>query len=388
MKVSGLILFHMLAEFALQVPAVWAAPAEGHGVQFVYFGTYTSETSRGIYRALFEPDTGKLGVPELAAETRNPTFLAVDAENRVLYAVNEISDFGTGNLGSVSAFSVNQKDGRLTFLNQQASGGSGPCHLSVARSGRCVLVANYGSGSVAVLPVSKDGHLQEPSTSIQHRGSSVNPRRQEGPHAHFITWDPAGRVILTCDLGLDKVLLYQLDRAQRVLAPQDPPSFALKPGSGPRHLAFGADGHYAYILNEISSTLTICSYDAARRELKEVQTISTLPEDFTGANTGAEIAVHPDGKFLYASNRGHDSIAVFAIDPSTGTIKLLQLEPTQGRTPRHFVLDPTARWLLAENQDSDSVVLFAVDPRTGRLSPTGSSQRIGAPVCAVFVPRE
>jgi 6-phosphogluconolactonase len=270
-------------------------------------------------------------------------------------------------------------------MNQQPSGGAGPCHLAVARDGSCVLVANYGSGSVAVLPLEAEGQLKQPSVSIQHHGSSVNPRRQEGPHAHFITWDPFNRIVLTCDLGLDKVLFYRLDESRFTLTASEPAAFSLTPGSGPRHLAFHPNGRYAYQLNELSSTLTPCSYDAAQG-LKELQTISTLPDDFHGVNTCAEVQVDSAGKFVYASNRGHNSIAVFAIDPATGKVKLLQLESTQGKNPRHFALDPSGRWLLAENQDSDSVLVFAVDPLTGRLKPSGVSQKIGAPVCAIFVP--
>jgi 6-phosphogluconolactonase len=327
--------------------SVMAAPAE---TQFVFFGTYTGEKSKGIYVAQFETVTGKLSKPELAAETRNPTFLAWDPSKQVLYAVNEVNDFGSAGDGAVSAFGFDQKTGRLTFLNQQPSGGAGPCHLAVTEYGKCVLVANYGSGSVAVLPTDATGRLRKPSASIQHHGSSINPQRQEGPHAHFITWDPLKRLILTCDLGLDKVLIYHPDASQLGLSPNNPPAFALKPGSGPRHLAFHPNGRYAYVLSELSSTLTVCSYDPDRGELKEIQTVSTLPEDFNGANTCAEVQIHPSGKIVYASNRGHDSIAVFSIEPETGKVSLIQHQSTLGKTPRHFSLDPSAQWLLAEKR--------------------------------------
>jgi 6-phosphogluconolactonase len=385
LRALGFSTLFMAATAFLQVFGTGTDSAGAAEPQFVYFGTYTGQKSKGIYRAQFDPATGKLSAAELAAETRNPTFVAVDPKRHFLYAVNEVNDFGKGNFGAVSAFKLDQKTGDLTFLNQQPSGGGGPCHLAVDPNGRCVLVANYGSGSVAVLPIESDGRVGEPSCSIQHHGSSVNPQRQEGPHAHFITWDPDHRVVLACDLGLDKVMLYQLDGARRVLTAHGPPSFAVKPGSGPRHLAFGKNGRYVYILNEIASTLTACSYDRTRGELQEIQTLSTLPADFAGANTCAEIELHPNGKAVYASNRGHNSIAVFGIDSGTGKVSLLQHEPTQGKTPRHFMFDPTGHWLLAENQDSDNVVVFAVDGETGRLTPTGISQPVGAPVCAVFV---
>jgi 6-phosphogluconolactonase len=361
--------------------------AGAQGTQLVYFGTYTGQRSRGIYLSEFSPDTGKLTTPQLVAETKDPTFLAVRPDLQFLYAVNEVGDFAGQKSGAVSAFKMDRKTGALTFLNQKASGGSGPCHLAVARDGKCTVVANYGSGSVAVLPIDSDGRLREPSASVQHHGSSVNPQRQEGPHAHFVTWDPDQRRVLTCDLGLDKVLSYQLSPSLTALSPGNPPFFSLTPGSGPRHLVFSPDRQFVYVINELSSTLTCCSYTAASGELKEIQSISTLPEQFHGANTCAEIEVHPSGKFVYGSNRGHDSIAVFTLDPSTGKATLKQHQSTQGKNPRHFSLDPTGKWLLAENQDSDSVVIFAVDSQTGQLSPTGESQKAGAPVCAVFVPK-
>jgi 6-phosphogluconolactonase len=378
----------MLASAFSQLATLPTRAIQPEANQFLYFGTYTGEKSKGIYLAQFDPGTGKLSAPQLAAATPNPTFLALDSKRRILYAVNEVSDFGKDRQGSISAFRMDLATGELTFLNQQPSGGAGPCHLAVARGGNCLLVANYGSGSVAVLPVEPDGRLGEPSASIQHHGSSVNHQRQEGPHAHFITWDPASRLVLTCDLGLDKVLIYQLDPGQRALSPNDPPAFTLPPGSGPRHLAFHPMGRFAYVINELSSTLTVCSYDGRRGELKATQTVSTLPEGVAGSSTCAEVEVHPSGRFVYASNRGHNSVAVFAVDSRTGKLECLQHQSTQGKTPRHFLLDPTAKWLLAENQDSDSVVVFALSPETGRLTPTGITQSIGAPVCAVFAPRQ
>jgi 6-phosphogluconolactonase len=370
-----------------QFSAVSTTKAASTGSQWVYFGTYTGQKSKGIYVARFEPATGKLSAPELAAETRNPTFLAVNPTRQVLYAVNEVNDFGDPGSGAVSAFRLDQKTGQLTFLNQQPSGGSGPCHLAVAHDNSCVLVASYGSGSVAVLPLEENGLLKKPSASIQHHGSSINRQRQEGPHAHFITWAPGNRLILTCDLGLDKVLIYHLDAPRFGLSANNPPDFPIKPGSGPRHLAFHPSGRYLYLLNEISSTLTVCSYDENNGELKEIQTVSTLPDNFHGASTCAEVQVDPAGQFVYASNRGHDSIAVFAVDQANGKVKLVQDESTQGKTPRHFSLAPGGHWLLAENQDSDNVVVFGVDSHTGRLNAAGISQNIVAPVCAIFVPQ-
>jgi 6-phosphogluconolactonase len=286
----------------------------------------------------------------------------------------------------VSAFSRDANTGQLTLLNQQSSGGVGPCHLAVDPTGKCLLVANYGDGSIAALPIRVDGTLGGPATRIVHQGSSVNPGRQAGPHAHFIIPDPANRFALTCDLGLDQVLVYRLDAVESTLAANDPPFAAVKPGSGPRHLAFHPSGRFVFLINEMSATLVAFAYDAGRGTLKELQTLSTLPENFTGTKSGAEVQVHPSGKFVYGSNRGHDSIAVFGFDPGSGRLTFLECQSTQGKAPRHFALDPTGQWLLAENQDSDSIVVFRVDGRTGRLSPTGQTVSVGAPVCAVFVP--
>jgi 6-phosphogluconolactonase len=254
-------------------------------------------------------------------------------------------------------------------------------------TGKCLLVANYGSGSIAALPIRADGSLAEPSAVIQHQGSSVNSQRQAGPHAHFITPDPRNRFALTCDLGLDQVLVYRLDAAKSSLTANNPPFAGVKPGAGPRHLAFHPSGRFVFLINEMGSTLTVFAYDAKRGALKELQTISTLPEGFAGNSTCAEVQVHPSGKFVYGSNRGHDSIAVFSFDAASGKLTCLEHQPTQGKTPRHFALDPAGHWLLAENQDSDNVVVFRVDAKTGRLSPAGQTVSVGAPVCAVFVPQ-
>jgi 6-phosphogluconolactonase len=353
----------------------------------VYFGTYTGAKSQGIYVAEFDPEKGALAPARLAAKTKNPTFLAIDGKTQILYAANEIADFGGTNSGAVSAFRIDVQAGSLTLLNEQPSGGSGPCHLAVARNGSCVVVANYGSGSVAVLPLDSDGRLRPPSASVQHHGSSINPQRQEGPHAHFVAWAPDNQRVLVCDLGLDKVLIYQLSTGFS-LRPNNPADFQLTPGSGPRHLAFDPSGRFVFVINELSSTLTPCRYDSSTGLIVKSQTVSTLTENVSAVNTCAEVQVHPSGKTVYASNRGHNSIEVFGIDPATGLVKVLQNISTRGKTPRHFALDPTGRWLLAENQDSDTVVTFAVDEKTGKLVDTGRSESIGAPVCAVFVSKK
>ena len=365
---------------------MFAETLPADGTMLVYIGTYTGAKSKGIYVSRFDPATGRLTAPELAVATASPSFLALHPSRRFLYAVGETAIWHGKRVGAVSAFSMDAKTGQLTLLNRQSSGGAGPCHLAVDRSGKCLLVANYGNGSIAALPIQADGALAEPGTVIQHQGSSVNPARQAGPHAHFITTDPANRFALACDLGLDQVLVYRLDPAKAALVANDPPFASVKPGSGPRHLAFHPSGRFVFLINEMSSTLTAFAYDAKRGALKELQTVSTLPEKFAGNRSGAEVQVHPSGKFVYGSNRGHDSIAVFGFDPKSGQLTCLEHQPTQGKTPRHFALDPTGQWLLAENQDSDSIVVFRVDAKTGRLSPTGQTVSVGAPACAVFVP--
>ena len=364
---------------------LWWSSVGFAGEFLVYFGTYTGAKSKGIYVSRFDPATGRLSAPELAVATRNPSFLAVHPDGHFLYAVGEVDNAGGKPAGTVSAFSLDRQSGKLTLLNQQASGGGGPCHLSVDATGKCLLVANYGSGSIAALPIHPDGSLGEAATTIQHTGSSVNPQRQAGPHAHFICPSPDNRFALNCDLGLDQVLVYRLDADAAALTSNDPPFAAVAPGAGPRHLAFSPDGKFVYVINEMGSTVSAFSYNSANAAMTGVQTLSTLPKDFSTNNTCAEIVMHPSGKFLYGSNRGHDSIAMFTVDQKSGRLAFVEHQSTRGRTPRHIAIDPTGHWLFAENQASDTVIVFAIDPATGKLRPTGQSQTIGSPVCAVFV---
>jgi 6-phosphogluconolactonase len=352
----------------------------------VFIGTYTGAKSRGIYRASFDPRSGTLSAPELAAETKNPSFLAMHPNGRFLYAVGEIDNFQGRKTGAVNAFAVDERSGSLTLLNQRPSGGTGPCHVSVDGKGRCVLVANYGSGSVAALPLLPDGRLGEPRAMIQHEGSSVDRQRQSGPHAHFIIPDAADRYAYACDLGLDKVLVYRLDPAQATLTPQEAGFAKVKPGSGPRHLVFDPKGRFAYVFNEMGATVTSFEHDPKRGTFKELQTLPTLPEGFDGQRSGAEIQLHPSGKYLYCSNRGHDSIAAFEVNSTSGELRFIGCEPTGGKTPRHFTLTPDGEWLLAENQDSNNIAVFRVDKASGRLKATGQSVEVGSPVCVVFSP--
>lgn len=365
---------------------------EPDGPVRVYVGTYTGKESKGIYLTELDPKTGSLTEPRLAAETTSPAFLAVHPSKRFLYAVNEVPKFQDRETGSVSAFSI-ASDGTLTLLNQQPSGGGGPCHLDVGSGGSgadVVVVANYGAGSTASFSLGRDGSLQAPGTVIQHQGKSVDPRRQEGPHAHCAVIAPGtksgfGRV-LVADLGLDKILVYRFDKTGR-LTPNDPPSGAATPGAGPRHLAFGRET-IVYVNNEMASTVTTYDYDTHTGALESIQTLSTLPAGFDGKNNStAEIAVHPTEKFVYVSNRGHDSIAIFRVDPETGKLTAAGHESTGGKTPRNFAIAPGGKYLLAANQGSDSVVVFAIDQRTGDLTPTGTTVKVPAPVCVTFVAR-
>lgn len=352
----------------------------------VYFGTYTDTTSKGIYVGTFDLAEGRLPAVELAAEAARPSFLAIHPRRPWLYAVGEVADFQGKKTGVVRAFAL-EPSGKLRRLNEQPSGGMGPCHVTVEPGGRCVLVANYGGGSVASLPIEEDGRLGPPGSVIQHQGRGPNPRRQEGPHAHSINVDPTGRFALAADLGCDKVFVYRLDAAAGRLVPHDPPAVALAPGAGPRHLAFHPSGRFAYVINELDSTVTALSYDAAAGRLTVLASVSTLPADFSGTNTTADVHVHPTGKFLYGSNRGHDSIAIFAIGVD-GTLRLLGHQSTRGKTPRNFALDPTGRYLLAANQDSDTVAVFRINAQTGLLSPVGEPVAVPRPVCIRFLPQE
>jgi 6-phosphogluconolactonase len=374
----GCVVFAQFFEFC-----VMSAEANS---SLLYIGTYTGKKSKGIYSARFDSDTGKLNAPELAAETKNPTFLALHPNGRVLYAVGEFDSFQGMKTGAVSAFSIDRNTVKLSLLDQEASGGQGPCHLSIDKTGKYLLVANYGSGSFAALSVHGDGKLEAPREVIRFDGSSINRERQSGPHAHFIDFDPSNRFALGCDLGLDKVFIWEVEATgtnEGKLILKYPA--LIKPGSGPRHLAFHPNGQFVYLINEMAATITVFAYDSGKPALNELQTISMLPEKFDGFKSGAEIQVHPSGKFVYGSNRGHDSVAVFSVDGKSGRLTFVEHQSTRGKTPRHFTLDPTGKWLLAENQDSDNIVIFGVDQQTGKLSPTGQSVEVGSPVCIQFV---
>lgn len=385
MRVVEVIYAIMLLAAMLSMSAQGAATKERDQstpeTRWVYFGTYTGGTSKGIYRARFDPGTGRLSVPEVAAEVASPAFLAWHPEHPYLYAVNEVQSFEGRPGGAVSAFEQHPETGELRLLNQESSRGGGPCHLSVDHAGQAVLVANYGGGSIAALPIGPDGRLAPAAAVIQHSGSSVNRQRQNAPHAHGIYVDAANAFVFVPDLGIDQVLIYRWNPRALDLQAHQPPAAVLPAGSGPRHFVFHPGGQFAYVINELLNTVTAFAYDGSAGTLRTLQTIGTLPADYSGKNSTAEIVVHPSGNYLYGSNRGHDSLATYRIEP-TGHLRLIGHTPTGGRTPRNFATDPIGNWILVANQDSNNVVVFKVED--GLPQPTGHTIEVPTPVCVLF----
>jgi 6-phosphogluconolactonase len=347
----------------------------------VYAGTYTKGESRGIYVFRFNTGSGKLSGPTLAAETLNPSFLAEHPNHHFLYAVNEGGDGGN----KVSAFAIDTTSGKLTPLNAVSSEGSGPCHLAIDATGKWLTVANYNNGTMAVIPIHADGRVGEAKQVEKHEGSSVNPQRQRGPHAHCVLFSPDNRFLFLADLGLDKIFVYKFDAANGTLTPNDPPSASVTPGAGVRHLAFHPNGRVLYSINEMGNTITAFHYDAQKGALDAFQSETTVPEGFKGNSSTAEVAVNRAGTRVYGSNRGHDSIALFAIDPRHETLSPMDHSSTLGKTPRHFTLDPTGNFLLVANQDSSDISVFKVHPNSGQLTPAGPPVKGAAfPVCLLF----
>ena len=357
-----------------------AAPQE----QTLYVGTYTAGTkSEGIYVYRLNMSTGELNHLKTVKSVVEPSYLTVDQKRRYLYAVNEVPEFEGKASGAVSAFRIDPIAGDVTYLNQKASGGGWPCYVTLDRTERFVLVANYKVGTVSVLPVKNDGTLGEAAAVVQHQGSSVNRERQEGPHAHCIVMDRANQYAFAVDLGIDKIIGYRFDARKGTLINHT--TIQAKPGAGPRHLIFHPKNKYAYVINELDSTMTALTYDANKGKLEAQQTLSTLPAGFSGENYCADVHVSPSGRFLYGSNRGHDSIAVFEIDKRSGQMRPVEHVSTGGKWPRNFTIDPTGMFLLVANQKSDSVVTFRIDSVTGRLKLTGQVAEIPTPVCLKLV---
>ncbi|MFN2237029.1 MAG: lactonase family protein [Anaerolineales bacterium] len=351
----------------------------------LYVGTYQIQdlsvpdsTQKGIYTYLFDPTTGKLNFQSEINDIQNPSFLALDSQGHCLYAVNE-NDRPED--CSVHAYRIDPQSGKLSFINQQLSLGSSPCYVTVDQTDQIVAVANYSSGSVSVLPIGENGELLPSSDFYQHTGSGINPVRQEGPHAHCSVIDPTNQYLFSADLGIDKIMSYRLDLETKKMIPNDPPYFGMTPGCGPRHLRFHPNGHLAYIINELDSTITALHYDNEGGTFSLIETVSTLPEDFKGESYCAELCIAQKGNFLYGSNRGHDSLAIFAIDDATGRLSYVAHQNTYGKNPRNFVIDPSDQYLLVANQDSDNIVTFRIDHSSGRLTYVEQMKGIHKPVC-------
>ena len=362
------------------------APPKPPETYRVYFGTAAKQGKRGIYMATLDMQTGTLSDATRVSKAAHPGFVAIHPDGKHLYATGEGSTFeDRSQEGAVSAFQILEPGGMLADINTQPSGGKGPCHVSIDPSGKNLLVANYGGGSCSVLPIQPDGALAPPSSTRQHSGSSVNPKRQTKAHVHSINTSPDGRFAIVADLGIDKLMVYRLDADAGTLEPNDPPFTATEPGGGPRHLAFHPSGNFAYACLEMGNKVSAFTYDSQRGILAEIQTLETLPDGFSGENTTAEIVVSPDGRFLYVSNRGHDSIAIFGIDAKTGLLTAIGHESTRGQIPRNFCIDPTGTYLLAANQKSSNVAVFRIDRETGLLEFTGSEIAVPNPICVRFL---
>ncbi|HVA48702.1 MAG TPA: lactonase family protein [Pirellulales bacterium] len=361
-----------------------SAAGKGQKLRF-YVGSYAEAKSEAIHLVELDRENGKLTKIGGTSGVQNPSFLAIHPNQRFLYSVCEVAEIDGQRSGAIAAFAIEPADGSLKALNRESSGGQGPCHLVVDKAGKNVLAANYGGGSVCCLPIDGDGRLSKASAVIQHHGKSVNPGRQEAPHAHSVNLDPANHFAFVADLGLDEVLVYRFDAGKGSLRANEPPAAKVKPGSGPRHFVFHPSGRFAYVINELASTITAFGYDDAKGVLTEVQTIGTLPDGFKGENWTAEVQVHPSGKFVYGSNRGHNSIAAFAVDAETGRLTPIGHESSGGKTPRNFGIDPSGSFLLAANQDSDNIAVLAIDTATGKLNSTGQEIKVSKPVCVKFV---
>ncbi len=349
----------------------------------LYVGTYTNGDSRGIYRLRLNDETGLLDKPELVAVTENPSYLALHPTGKWLYAVNELMEFDGKESGAITAYAIAPDTGELLALNQQASNGGAPCYISVDATGQWVLVANYMGGNVTMYPVEEGGMLGDIKTTVQHAGSSVNERRQAGPHAHAVMLSPDNNKVVVADLGIDQVRSYDLNsQAGTLVATVNP--LHVQPGAGPRHIAFHPDGEHAFIINELDSTMLSARYTPATGAFEILDTISTLPDSFTGTSYCADIHVSPDGRFVYGSNRGHDSIVIVAFDAATGKLEAVGHESTKGKTPRNFTLDPSGKYLLAANQNSNTIFVFKRNEETGLLASTGQRVEVPSPVCLKF----
>ncbi len=351
--------------FLIAAGSLWA--------EHVYIGT----SGKGIYVADFDAKTGKLSAPAMASDVTAPSYLTIHPDGHHLYAVNEVNE------GTVTAFNIDHA--KLTILNTASVKSAGPCYIGIDKTGRWAITANYSGGTITVLPIAGNGRLGEAADFIQNKGSGPNRDRQTMPHPHWVGFIPTSKLALVADLGIDEVAIYNFDIRKGKLTVGNPAFMTIPPGSGPRHGAMHPSGKFFYEINELSSNLMEFYYEPEPKRFTLVQTLSTLPDGFKGDNTGAEIAVHPLGKFVYASNRGHDSIAVFSVnDVKRGTLALVQHVPSGGKTPRQFEIDPSGKWLLAGNQDSDNIAIFSIDQSTGKLTAAGVVTGVPKPTCIKF----
>lgn len=345
----------------------------------LYIGTYTKNSlSEGIYHSQFDASTGTLSEPYLVARVKDPTFIAIHPNNRFLYSVSERDP------GKIAAFSIDSHNGSLTLLNESLTGGNGPCHVAISDDGKTLLAANYGTGSCASIPINKDGSLEEAVSFFQHEGAGPNEERQDGPHSHSCNFSPDKRFVYVPELGTDKVMIYQLEPQTSLMKSNNPAFYNTDPGEGPRHLTFHPNKRFVYLINELGNTVEFLEYNKENGELSQIQKISTLPEDFTEFSKSAEVRIHPNGKFLYASNRGHESIAIYSVNPENGKLKLLSFQKVTAH-PRHFNFDPTGKFMLIAGMDGDKIEIFEISPETGLLNSTGNSISLGKPVCIKFL---
>lgn len=375
------------AAAASPLQRTWGQEASKDGEYLVFAGTYSNGKTDGIFVKRLDKQTGELLAVNAKSGAINPSFLAVASGGKFLYAVNETSNFNGRKVGAVSAYAIDPETKALTLLNQQSAQGESPCYVTIDKTGKWILIANYSSGNAAVLPILEDGSLGPASSIVQHKGSSVNTSRQSEPHAHSITLSPDNRFAFVCDLGLDKIMIYHFDAGEGKLTPSETPFAKTADGSGPRHFAFHPNGKLAFVIHELNSTIASFAYDAGKGTLAEIQTVSALPDGYNGVSYCADIHIHPSGKFLYGSNRGHDSIVIFAVN-ETGNMTLVGHESTQGKYPRNFAVDPTGSILLAANQNSNTVVSFRIDANTGKLEATGKICPMSQPVCLKFYPAQ
>jgi 6-phosphogluconolactonase len=357
----------------------------GGGKYRAYIGTYTRGDSKGIYSFVLDTAAGTVTPEGLVAETENPSFVAIHPSGNHLYAVNELDQFKGQASGAVTSFKINHSSGKLERLNDVAAGGTGTCHVNISRNGRFAAISNYGSGSCAVFAIGADGKLGERTAFHQHSGASVDQARQMAPHAHSVNFDKQNKHLIVADLGLDQVKVYNFEASTGTLVPNTPPFAKVKPGNGPRHFSFHPSGKYAYVINEMACTVTAFHWNAAKGTLTEIETVTTLPVPFQKGFSTAEVVAHPNGRFLYGSNRGHHTIAVFQVDAATGKLKSVEHKSTQGKTPRNFAIDPTGQFLIAANQDTASILPFRINQSTGALDQIGSPLAVPFPVCVRYL---